>query len=178
MALVHLILGGARSGKSRLAEKLAYDSELQLVYVATATAGDEEMQARIQRHREDRSEDGWFTVEEQEDLAGVIELYAKQNKCVLIDCLTLWLSNCLHNNSWLANKKRFIEQLEKLQKIETNCQIIMVSNETGLGVVPLGELARTFVDESGFMHQEIASIADTVTLVAAGLPLKLKPKES
>lgn len=174
MALIHLILGGARSGKSRLAEKLACDSELQLVYVATATAGDEEMKARIERHRADRAEDGWVTVEEPEDLAAVVELYAKENKCLLIDCLTLWLSNCLHSNSWGVQKKKFFHELERIQKSATNCQIIMVSNETGLGVVPMGELSRNFVDESGFMHQDIASIADNVTLVVAGLPTELK----
>lgn len=174
MSDIHLILGGARSGKSRLAEQRAYDSELQLVYVATATAGDQEMKARIERHREDREEEGWFTVEEPEDLAGVVELYAKENKCLLVDCLTLWLSNCLHANSWSMNKKRYIEQLQRLKNMDTNCQIIMVSNETGLGVVPMGELTRNFVDESGFMHQEIALIADKVTLVVAGLPAELK----
>lgn len=178
MAKIRLVLGGARSGKSRLAEKLARDSGLELVYVATATAGDDEMSARIDKHKKDRAGAGWLTIEEPEDLAGVVEQYAQDNKCLLIDCLTLWLSNCLHTDCWQEQKSRFMATLQAIQKEdrkeESSCQIIMVSNETGLGVVPMGELSRQFVDESGFMHQEIAALADTVTLVVAGLVAELK----
>ena len=182
MAKIHLVLGGARSGKSRFAEKQARGSGLGLIYLATATAGDEEMQARINRHQADRVGVGWKTIEEPENLANAVEQYSGQDTCILIDCLTLWLTNCLmkndskclHTDYWQEQKGHFIRLLESIQQRGLNQQIIMVSNETGLGVVPMGKLSRDFVDESGFLHQELATIADEVTLVVAGLATKLK----
>lgn len=193
MPNINLILGGARSGKSRLAEQRAMATDLQRVYLATATAGDSEMSERIQKHRDDRKNQGWKTIEEPLYLATVLEEELingdDSNKVILIDCLTLWLSNCLHANVWQEQKLAlllFLKNLSQSGRIEnkTNSdtyidtgnksQIIFVSNETGLGVVPMGELTRQFVDESGFLHQEIAAIADQVTFVVAGLPTEFK----
>lgn len=170
MTDITLVLGGARSGKSRLAEQRARDSGLNLIYVATATAGDDEMRARIERHQLDRRDQGWTTIEQPLDLAAVIAEQAGSNNCMLIDCLTLWLSNCLHHDCWPEQKNRFLQALQKHRA----GRLIMVSNETGLGVVPMGELTRQFVDEAGLLHQDIASMADRVTFVVAGLATELK----
>jgi adenosylcobinamide kinase / adenosylcobinamide-phosphate guanylyltransferase len=174
-AKLSLILGGARSGKSRIAEQrsleLHQDSGLELVYLATGTAGDAEMQARIDRHVADRESQNvnWVLVEEPLELGRVIAEQNNENRCILVDCLTLWLSNCLPHNCWPEQKKEFISALKQAEG-----DVILVSNETGLGVVPMGELSRTFVDESGFLHQELAQICDRVTLVVAGLTTELK----
>ncbi|MEZ5480801.1 MAG: bifunctional adenosylcobinamide kinase/adenosylcobinamide-phosphate guanylyltransferase [Porticoccaceae bacterium] len=165
---LELILGGARSGKSRLAEQRCRESRLQLVYVATAQAGDKEMAERIAHHRSRRNSE-WLLVEEPVDLATVVREYANVGHCLLVDCLTLWLSNCLYEKNWQQRRQDFFDALNS-----TEGQVIMVSNEVGMGVVPMGELSRTFVDESGFLHQQLAVLCQRVTLVAAGLPLDLK----
>ena len=165
---LELILGGARSGKSRLAEQRCRESGMQLVYVATAQAGDGEMCERIAHHQARRG-DVWTLVEEPLDLAGVIQTKATAGHCVLVDCLTLWVSNCLHENNWPQRRQAFFDALSKARG-----KVIMVSNEVGLGVVPMGELSRRFVDESGFLHQQLGSLCQRVTLVSAGLPLDLK----
>ena len=174
MAKINLIIGGARSGKSRLAEQRARASGAERVYLATATAGDTEMAERIVRHQNDRAQHGWKTIEEPLDLASVLEANTDNNQCVLVDCLTLWLSNCLHADNWSQQKAHFMQFLAEFSQGASDAQIILVTNETGLGVVPMGELSRRFVDESGFLHQEIAAVADQVTLVVAGLPTELK----
>ncbi|MGH1487081.1 MAG: bifunctional adenosylcobinamide kinase/adenosylcobinamide-phosphate guanylyltransferase [Cellvibrionaceae bacterium] len=174
----HLILGGARSGKSRFAEEQALSLETrskrkQLVYVATATAGDNEMSERIQHHQQRREEQShkqqWQVIEEPLNLADVILRFQEADHCVLIDCLTLWITNGLLSKQWPARRQAFIEALQK-----SSATVLLVSNEVGSGVVPLGELSRDFVDESGRLHQELASLCDQVTLVVAGLPLSLK----
>lgn len=168
-----LILGGARSGKSTLAEQRAGDSKLELVYVATATAGDNEMGQRI-RHHQQRRGASWTLVEEPVALAQVLQQMQHPGRCIVVDCLTLWLSNCLHGECWEQEKSQLLQVLPQLRG-----HIILVSNETGLGVVPMGELSRQFVDEAGFLHQRLASICQQVTLVVAGLPLALKtPQEN
>jgi adenosylcobinamide kinase/adenosylcobinamide-phosphate guanylyltransferase len=168
-----LILGGARSGKSTLAEERALRSGLELVYVATATAGDNEMSARIRHHQRRRGK-VWTLVEAPVDLAGTLRRQAGEQRCVVVDCLTLWLSNCLHHNCWEAQKIALLDALPELSG-----HIILVSNETGLGVVPMGELSRQFVDEAGFLHQQLAALCQQVTLTVAGLPLALKaPREA
>lgn len=180
-----LILGGARSGKTRLAEQRAQDSahnqRSTLVYIATATAEDDEMHQRIARHQQDRDATGqpWLTVEAPLNLSATLSEYAKPGYCLVVDCLTLWLSNCLHHQCWAEQRTAFIEMLRSQQiasPSQTGCptEIILISNETGLGVVPMGQLSRQFVDESGFLHQELAQLADQVTLVVAGLPTELK----
>ena len=166
-----LILGGVRSGKSRLAEQRARASELEVVYIATATAGDEEMRQRIAHHQQ-RRPSSWQLIEEPLMLANVLQQHAADNRCLLVDCLTLWLTNLLlaGDASPLAEEREaLLEQLPGLPG-----HIILVSNETGMGIVPQGELTRRFADEAGRLHQDLAQICDRVTLTVAGLPQVLK----
>jgi adenosylcobinamide kinase/adenosylcobinamide-phosphate guanylyltransferase len=166
-----LILGGARSGKSRLAEQLAHHSELAVTYVATSQPLDAEMEARIQHHRERRPA-GWGLVEEPLALAQVLREQAGTDKCLLVDCLTLWLTNLLmlDNPARLsAERSALLECLPDLPG-----RTILVSNETGLGVVPMGDLSRRYVDEAGWLHQALAERCERVVLTVAGLPMLLK----
>ena len=171
MSFIHLVLGGARSGKSSYAETLAKQSysttQSSLIYLATATAGDKEMSERISHHQARRNSE-WQLYEEEIEIATIVKT-APKNSTVLIDCLTLWLSNCLHNNVWPQKRSEFIDALST-----TSANIVMVSNEVGSGIVPMGELSRKFVDESGWLHQQIAATASHVTLVVAGLEMPLK----
>lgn len=165
-----LVLGGARSGKSRHAESLAEASGKSLIYIATGQALDEEMAARIEHHRETRVAD-WQTIEEPVHLADTLQRLQREkaDAVVLVDCLTLWLSNCLADNCWDQERDALIALWPELK---LDC--ILVSNEVGSGVVPLGPLSRTFVDESGRLHQQLAQSCDSVQLVVAGLALTLK----
>ena len=168
-----LILGGARSGKSALAEQRALATGLELIYLATATAGDQEMSSRIGHHQQRRGAQ-WQLVEEPVALADALRRQQGPQRCIVVDCLTLWLSNCLHRNCWEQQRDSLLQTLPELAG-----HIVLVSNETGLGVVPLGELSRRFVDEAGFLHQQLAALCARVTLTVAGLPLALKsPQES
>lgn len=166
-----LILGGARSGKSALAERLAQATAGEVVYIATAQAHDAEMAARIAHHRDGRPAD-WRTVEEPLALAHALRVHARADRCVLVDCLTLWLSNLLGAD----DEQRFAHErtalLDSLPGLPGT--IVLVSNEVGLGVVPMGALARRFVDEAGRLHQSLAARCERVLFVAAGLPLALK----
>lgn len=166
-----LILGGVRSGKSRLAEKLALAINKPVTYIATATAADGEMQDRILSHQQCRPSD-WDLVEEPVALATVIKSHANLESCLLIDCLTLWMTNLLCND----DKTVFHQEIDHFlqQLAEANGDIILVSNETGLGVVPMGELSRRFCDETGILHQSVASLCDRVIMTVAGLPQILK----
>ncbi|GLQ88496.1 bifunctional adenosylcobinamide kinase/adenosylcobinamide-phosphate guanylyltransferase [Dyella flagellata] len=166
-----LILGGARSGKSALAERLAVDSGREVVYVATAQAGDAEMTARIAHHRARRPHQ-WLCVEEPIHLAGMLREYAREDRCILVDCLTLWLSNLLGPADESSFARERVLLLEALLTLPG--ELLLVSNEVGLGIVPLGELTRRFVDEAGRLHQAIAAVCERVVFVAAGLPLALK----
>jgi adenosylcobinamide kinase/adenosylcobinamide-phosphate guanylyltransferase len=181
----HLILGGARSGKSRLAESIAKDEEskgLNVCYLATAQAHDEEMQQRITQHQADRPQH-WPLVESPLYLAESLEQAIKTNDCVLVDCLTLWLSNCLcqQDSDFYAQQKNalmqflqsFISNEQALKTVKAK-KIIFVSNEVGHGIVPMGELSRQFVDQAGWLHQELAVLANQVDFVMAGLSLNLK----
>ncbi len=172
-ARFELILGGARSGKSRLAEKRALDSQLKKVYVATATPDDEEMAARIQRHRQQRDEatgiDKWQVTEEPIHLAKALESVHGDNTCTLVDCLTLWISNCLHLECWEQERDHFFSVLPKLTGT-----IIFVSNEVSMGIVPMGKITRDFVDASGLLHQELTEYCQRVTLTVSGIPVDLK----
>jgi adenosylcobinamide kinase/adenosylcobinamide-phosphate guanylyltransferase len=179
---LHFILGGARSGKSRLAENIAKDAELKglsVCYLATAQAHDEEMNQRIVQHKSDRPQH-WDLLESPLYLAEAIKQALEKSDCVLIDCLTLWLSNCLcHENSdfYAEQKAAFIEFLTSFIKDESSYkskQLIFVSNEVGHGIVPMGELSRQFVDQAGWLHQELAALANQVEFVMAGLPITLK----
>ena len=167
-----LILGGARSGKSRLAERLALQSGLEVTYVATATAGDPEMSARIQLHQQ-RRPSHWRLVEEPIALAQVLQQHAGELQLLLVDCLTLWLSNLI----CLEQPARLRQELDALLELLPRLpgQIILVSNEVGMGIVPMGELSRLFQDEMGLLQQRVASDCDRVIVTLAGLPLVLKP---
>lgn len=172
--MLELVLGGARSGKSRYAEQIAAQSaqtNTQVVYIATAQAHDDEMSERIKHHQQRRSKD-WLTIESPLYLADAMLPYLQKNNIILVDCLTLWLSNLL----CLPETEQFAEQRQALLQIlpNTTAHVILVSNETGLGVVPMGELTRRFVDEAGFLHQQLAHMADRVTFMVAGLPSVLK----
>jgi len=174
-----LILGGARSGKSRLAEERAERSGLEVLYIATAEADhssqDPEMAERIRHHRQQRPAH-WQTIEEPIRLADRLREVAAENRTILIDCLTLWLSNLLSGE--VVDEERLSTEIGKLLELLPVLpgEIILVSNEVGQGIVPLGPLSRRFCDESGRLHQDIAKICDRVTFVTAGLPMKLKGK--
>ncbi len=163
-----LILGGARSGKSGYAEQLAKDSGLSVTYVATAQAFDEEMSQRIKKHQLDRP-DHWQSIEVPTQLPTVIKEHGNQG-VILVDCLTLWLMNLLHEE--LDVHQYVNDLLEVLAQIKG--QVILVSNEISMGVVPMGEMSRLYVDELGRMHQKIAKQATNVTLMVAGLPMTVK----
>jgi adenosylcobinamide kinase / adenosylcobinamide-phosphate guanylyltransferase len=163
-----LVLGGARSGKSAYAERLVLESAPSAVYLATGTAGDGEMAERIRQHRARRGA-AWTTVEEPLDLCGVL---AGQARPVLVDCLTLWLSNLMHAGADIgAETDRLTALLPRLAG-----PVVFVSNEVGLGIVPDNALAREFRDHAGRLNQAVAAAVDAVIFLAAGLPLQLKPR--
>ncbi|MGX5202699.1 bifunctional adenosylcobinamide kinase/adenosylcobinamide-phosphate guanylyltransferase [Aliikangiella sp. IMCC44632] len=168
---MHLILGGARSGKSRYAEELASEYK-QVLYIATAQANDAEMKQRIIQHQNQRSQH-WSLIEEPFELAQILSDLDPKIDCVLIECMTLWLSNWLCSpqaKQWNEQKSQFLSAL----KSNAACAIYIVSNEVGSGIVPLGELSRKFADEAGWLNQALAKLASEVTLVVAGCELKLK----
>jgi adenosylcobinamide kinase / adenosylcobinamide-phosphate guanylyltransferase len=171
-----LILGGVRSGKSRLAESRARQGLCEVVYLATASAADDAgLQHRIREHRERRPAH-WQLVEEPIGLAAALRVHAAEHRCVLVECLTLWLTNllCARDPAVLSRERvAFMETLPGLPG-----HIILVSNETGMGIVPIGELTRRFVDEAGRMHQELAQICDRVIFTVAGLPHFLKDRSA
>jgi adenosylcobinamide kinase/adenosylcobinamide-phosphate guanylyltransferase len=163
-----LVLGGARSGKSRYAEGLVMDCAPPWIYVATAQAHDEEMLARIAEHRQ-RRDGKWRTLEAPLDLPGAIAAHGN-NGPVLIDCLTLWLSNVmLADRDVPAEQQRLVAALSN-----ADGPVVVVSNEVGLGIVPDNTLARKFRDAQGRLNMQVAAIADRAVLIAAGLPLILK----
>ncbi len=166
-----LILGGVRSGKSKLAEQHALATGLPVTYIATATADDVEMRARISHHQAQRP-GHWQLVEEPLALAATLQRLAAANHCLLVDCLTLWLTNLL----CVEDEQRLQTEVAALLNILPTLpgHIILVSNETGMGVVPLGELTRRYCDEAGRLHQALAATCNQVILTVAGLPLTLK----
>lgn len=205
--MIHLVLGGARSGKSRYGEALVRQYTalgFDACYVATAQALDDEMATRIAKHQAGRTDDGieWQLFEESLALTVLLKRLAKPGRVILVDCLTLWLTNQLLASSakidddpaptewnatdfipsassisndealasWQAEKTAFVDSLAELEGV-----VVLISNEVGSGIVPLGELSRQFVDEAGWLNQAVAALADNVTLVVAGLPLALKP---
>lgn len=168
-----LILGGVRSGKSELAEKIAAESALPVTVVATARTPpdpDDEMAQRIARHRARRPA-AWVTVEEPLALAAALAQNARPECCVLVDCLTLWLSNILLERPFDA--RREIENLTA-QVAQTPGELLLVSSEAGLGVIPDNALARRFTDLSGDIHRALAARCERVLLCVAGLPQVLK----
>lgn len=165
-----LILGGARSGKSSFAHRQALASAQQVIYIATAEMGDAEMQQRIAQHRAERPAT-WGLLEEPLALAHTLRTHASPHHCLLVDCLTLWLSNLL-----VAGEERLQQEMDALLNVLPHLpgQILLVSNEVGQGIVPLHPLARRFRDEAGRLHQRLAAHCDRVFLIVAGLPLTLK----
>lgn len=181
LPMKELIIGGARSGKSQLAEARALAGGLAVTYVATAEARDDEMAARIAHHRAGRPA-GWHCVEEPLRLAATLACLARPDTCLLVDCLTLWLSNMLLAGHDLASSTNrpgtplAAAEIDALLAILPGLpgRLILVSNEVGCGIVPANALARRFADEQGRLNQRLAAACDEVTLVAAGLPLTLK----
>lgn len=169
--MLQLILGGARSGKSRYAEQIAQALKLPVIYIATAQADDVEMQQRIEHHQHQRPSH-WKSIEEPLYLADQLLMLDQAEQVILVDCLTLWMSNLLLD----ADQQLQLQQCQKLYDILPRLQstILLVSNETGLGVVPMGQLSRKFVDESGRLHQKLGQLADRVDFCVAGFPMKLK----
>jgi adenosylcobinamide kinase/adenosylcobinamide-phosphate guanylyltransferase len=169
------ILGGARSGKSSYAEKLAVESGLEVIYIATAQVYDKEFAERVRLHQQRRPAN-WQLIEEGFFLAKVLRESANKDRTLLVDCLTLYLAQWLcpdcpapQPDSW-ANERT--QLLDTLKNIPGN--IILVSNEVGLGIVPMGEINRYYQDEAGRLNQAVAAICDRAVFMAAGLPLQLK----
>ncbi|MCP1173711.1 MAG: bifunctional adenosylcobinamide kinase/adenosylcobinamide-phosphate guanylyltransferase [Ralstonia sp.] len=177
-----LVLGGARSGKSHHAEQLALQCAGPVTYVATAGEGDEEMQLRVAMHRARRPAE-WALVEEPLHLAEALYTHAQHGGCVLVDCMTLWLNNLLFSEhheypetglvtppkAWTAEIDALLTALPLLPG-----EVILVSNEIGLGVVPMGAVTRFYVDELGRLNQRLAALADNVHLLVAGIPMVVK----
>lgn len=167
MAPIMLFTGGARSGKSRLAEARLASLGGQAVYIATARAHDDEMAARIAAHRARRPD--WQTIEEPLDLVGALRGSDGQGPR-LVDCLTLWLSNLMaEGRDWQAEA----DELGRVLQAQTS-PVVMVTNEVGLGIVPDNALARAFRDAQGALNQQMGALSDEVTLAVAGQPLKIK----
>lgn len=189
MPRTQFILGGQKSGKSRRAELLARqwlaaDAAHQAVLVATGQAWDAEMSERIARHQRDRAErvPGMQTLEEPRDLAAVLALHSHPQRLLVIDCLTLWLTNWLmpveeenfeskqaQSQDWKAQLALFLKAID-----EAAGPVILVGNEIGLGVIPMGKEVRAFVDALGVLNQQVAAHCESATLMCAGLPLALK----
>jgi len=177
-----LVLGGARSGKSHHAEQLALQCVGPVTYVATAGEDDEEMQLRVALHRARRPAN-WALVEEPVHLAEALYTHAQHGGCVLVDCMTLWLNNLLFSEhheypetglvtppeAWTAEIDALLTALPLLPG-----EVILVSNEIGLGVVPMGAVTRFYVDELGRLNQRLAALADDVHLLVAGIPMVVK----
>ena len=172
--MLQLILGGARSGKSRLAENIAQQRGIPVIYVATAQALDDEMQQRIQHHQQQRPKQ-WKLCEEPFFLADQLLKLDQEHQIILVDCLTLWLTNLLLAEDQDLQQQQTDKLLEILPKLKS--EIILVSNETGLGVVPMGEISRRFVDEAGRLHQALGQLANKVVFCVAGFPMILKDEK-
>lgn len=164
-----LVLGGARSGKSRFAEDYVTATGLARHYLATGRAWDDEMKARIATHRTDRGPD-WVTVEEPVDLVGALAAVDDAAHVVLVDCLTLWVTNLMMEERDMAAEFTALSEFVR----SARAKLVFVSNEVGLGIVPENRMAREFRDHAGRLHQKIAADAAEVYFIAAGLPLKMK----
>ena len=167
---VTLVLGGVRSGKSRYAHQLAAQWD-RVVFVATAKAVDDEMRAKIDRHRDDRPAE-WLTVEETLELPTVLQMHDLESDVIVVDCLTIFAANLLETQGDGAIEQRVSALCEALQSVR--CPVVLVSNEVGSGVVPASPLGRRYRDLLGELNQRVARVADDVVLIVAGLPLALK----
>lgn len=169
--MMQLILGGARSGKSRFAEQQAQLSGLNVIYIATAQVLDDEMLERVQHHQHQRPS-VWQVIEEPLYLAEKLKQIDQPNQVILVDCLTLWISNLLMQDDSALQMQQCEQLLDTIPTLAS--RLILVSNETGLGVVPMGQISRKFVDESGRLHQRLGQIAEKVVFCVAGFPMVLK----
>jgi adenosylcobinamide kinase / adenosylcobinamide-phosphate guanylyltransferase len=177
--MLTLVIGGARSGKSRLAESLCLGSR-KVAYIATARANDEEMQARIARHRHDRPAH-WETFEEPLAIVPLLRKLRQEYDVLLMDCLTVWLSNSLFHNRRQSSdeiENQIIAQLDAIVSAASGIHLIVVTNEVGGGIVPTTKVGRIFRDLHGRANQRIAAAADRVLMTIAGIPIQLKPLES
>jgi adenosylcobinamide kinase/adenosylcobinamide-phosphate guanylyltransferase len=165
-----LVIGGARSGKSRYAEQLLFAHDGTLIYIATAEAGDAEMAARIAEHQARRGA-AWQTIEQPLDLVAALETHCRPTAAVLVDCLTLWLSNLMAaSRDIAAETTRLVHAVPRLEG-----RAVLVSNEVGFGIVPNHPLGREFRDHAGRLNQAVAAAVDEAVFMVAGLPLRLKP---
>ncbi len=169
MTEIILVTGGQRSGKSSYAQALAEKKSDAPVYLATARIWDEDFKARVKRHQSDRGEQ-WQTIEEQIK----ISKYDFQGKVVLLDCITLWLTNIFYENKSVVDTSLTMAKSEWDKFIARDFTLIVVSNELGMGVHPENELARKFADLQGWMNQYIAKNAMHVNLMVSGIPVKIK----
>lgn len=169
MANIIYITGGARSGKSSYAQGLAEEMSASPVYLATARIWDEDFKARVSRHKSDRDK-RWQTIEEEKHLSKL----SLNGRTVLMDCVTLWLTNIYHDTNY--NIEQSLDEAKKEWDIfiKNEFQLIVVSNELGMGVHPEHESSRKFVDLQGWMNQYIAKTADTAYLLVSGVPVKIK----
>lgn len=172
--MITLVLGGARSGKSRYAEQLGHDwlgnnPKGERLYIATCQAFDDEMSNRINKHKVQRGEN-WTTIEEPLQLSECLKTEVGKGRFILVDCLTLWLTNHLLAEN--AIDQEITKLRDTLNKADGD--IVLVANEVGLGIVPENKLARQFRDHAGICNQRVAQVADRVVFVAAGLPLVMK----
>jgi adenosylcobinamide kinase / adenosylcobinamide-phosphate guanylyltransferase len=182
MSSCHFVIGGVRSGKSRHAQTLAQDAEragLSVAVLATALAADDEMRARIAAHRAQRPA-GWITEEVSCDsgaLAAAIDRHALAQRCVLIDCLTVWLSQLICPPPGVQPADDVDDAADRVVRALARApgRVIVVSNEIGFGVTPVDAASRRVVDALGRLHQRVAALSATVTLMVAGLPLRVKP---
>ncbi|USD63985.1 bifunctional adenosylcobinamide kinase/adenosylcobinamide-phosphate guanylyltransferase [Vibrio sp. SCSIO 43136] len=175
--MIHLVLGGARSGKSSYAERTLLaepNSQGKLHYIATAIAFDQEMEHRIEMHRQQRG-DKWHLYECPQQLPELLSTF-KEGDHVLVDCLTLWLNNVIYQLGENCPSEHISRRVDELVNQLRLCaaDVTLVSNEVGLGIIPLGKVTRVFVDHAGWMNQKLAAVADKVTFVAAGLPMTMK----
>ncbi|TAL24498.1 MAG: bifunctional adenosylcobinamide kinase/adenosylcobinamide-phosphate guanylyltransferase [Nitrospirae bacterium] len=176
--MITFIIGGARSGKSAFALSEASGTKGKKAYIATAQALDEEMRQRIEKHKKERPAE-WTTIEEPLEVSSLIKDIQKNYEVILIDCLTLWLSNLMLNNKDVEKEiGSFISALSPLASASRPGRqpsaLFIVSNEVGMGIVPENEAARTFRDLAGTLNRKVAGISDEVYLVTAGIPIKIK----
>jgi len=169
MATITLVTGGARSGKSSFAQQMAESRSDRPVYLATARIWDEDFAQRVKRHQEDRDE-RWENVEEEKQLSK----HDFSGKVVLMDCVTLWLTNFFHDSEYKLEEALEAAKAEWAQFIQQDMELIVVTNELGMGVHPEHEVARKFADLQGWMNQHIAKGADAVYLLVSGIPVKIK----
>ena len=167
-----LVIGGCRSGKSRYALELAKQiSRDRRIFIATCVPKDKEMEMRVARHKEERGK-GWSTVEIPIRLPEAIIEYSSKSDLILVDCLTLWISNLILNNNDVDISKTALRLTRSLK--DAQCPVIMVSNEVGTGIVPENRLARLFRDAAGIVNQNIATCSDRVIWMVAGIPVPIK----